>query len=215
MLNFKVLKCFFIIGILIFCFFNKGQVLAKESSEVQKGTLMVKGEALTFEKNAYQLVVRDGNGKILFQWKPENKNTELRGFDYSAKHQRFVLLLEVFDTQKKTYSLICQGPTFKENIQSDVDTPFREAVYFEMEDGSEWVVFLSKASIVSYYSFASKRLLAKERYKVPVLGIAKDKIDGGDCLILKNKEKGNIIRRFKRQFIGAKPYNNPLLPIRE
>ena len=129
------------------------------------------------------------------------------------KNQGYVVLLEVFDVKKKTYSLICQGPSFNENIQTGVQTPFRDAVYFEIEDGSKWVVFLSKVSIVSYYSFAGKRLLAKERYRNPVEGIAKDEIGGENFLILKQTEKGNMTRVYKRQFTGPKPYNNPLFDI--
>jgi hypothetical protein len=156
--------------------------------------------------------VKDQHGDIVFQWKADQPNTVLRGFDYSAKNHDFVVLIEVFDAKRKTYSLICRGPSFTENIQTGSLEPFRDSLYFEMVDGSKWVVFLRKVSIVSYYSFSSKRLLAKERYKTPVLGIAKEEIDGGDFLILKNREKGNKIRRYKRQFAGPKPYSNPLLP---
>ncbi len=207
-------KLFFIISaLMLFMPFN-GQAIGNGIEEMQTGTITVDGSTFNFEKGWHRLVVSDKDGKIVFQWKTEHNHTRLRGFDYSRKNQGFVVILEVFDVKKKTYSLICEGPSFEENVHADVQEPFRDAVYFELEDGSEWIVFLRKVSTVSYYSFASKRLLAIQRYRNPVEGIAKDEIGGENFIILEQSEKGNITRFYKQQFTGLRPYSTPLLPMK-
>lgn len=211
MIKVKLLRYCGIIAILLFIMALNNLILARGIPEIQKGTIMIEGQELRFEKAKNKLVISDLNGKVVFQWMPERKNVALIGFDYSNKNKGFVVLTEIFDPKKKTYSLICIGPNFNENIQTDTDMPFREAVYFEMGDGAKWVVFLTKVSDVSSYSFVCKRLLAWSQYRTPVVGIGKAKIGGENFLIIKKKEKGDIVRLYKRKFTGHKPYNNPLL----
>ncbi len=81
------------------------------------------------------------------------------------------------------------------------------------EAREQWVVFLTNGDILSYYHFAEKRLMAKEKYPTPVLGIGKSVIDGKNYLILKQAGKGKAVRQFKKEFAGSRSVRNPLLPM--
>ena len=217
MIRSKVSKLFFILGILVFFLQGLGLANMTGTPAAKKGTIVKDGHALNFEKSDRHLVVRDRTGETLFRWKAKDGNTSLKDFSYSSKCKDFVVLLELSDPEKKLYSLVCRGPGFEEKVKTGNRSPFGGAVYFEIQNETEerdqWVVFLTNNDILSYYHFAKKRLMAKEKYPTPVLGIEKSVMDGNEYLILNQAGKGNTVRQFKKEFSGPKPARNPLLPM--
>lgn len=208
MIHSKLSKFLCMLGILM--------LLGQGLGQAKQGTIVKNGQVLGVKKSDSRIIVSDETGNPIFQWEAEDHNTSLKDCAYSEQHKNFVLLLEAFDPEKKSYSLVCRGPGFEENVLTDAQAPIGDAAYFEIrtetENTDQWVVFLTKGNIVSYYNFARDRLLAKEQYPTPVLGVDRSFIDGKNYLILK-QGKGNAVRQFKKEFTGSRPARNPLLPM--
>lgn len=190
-----------------------GLAIANDTQELQQGTINVEGKVLNFEKEHHRLVVSDQDGQIVFQWKSEGKDSTLKDFDYNRKMNCFVVLSEIFDSKEKTYSLVCKSKSGVEIVRNHSTTPCVDAVYFELENGQQWIVYTSEDNILTYYKSADKRALGKIRFQNSSLHVSKAIIDAQKFLMLNRYEASGKTLKYKQLFAGENPHRNPILPL--
>ncbi len=217
MKHFKILIILLIVTLILI----PASILAAEQSiddpealGYEKGTIIGGGEIFHFEKTYFWLKIYDAHNHLKFQWDVEDRDTVLKGFDFSETRQGFVIFIETFDPEARVYTLAMQGPSVRVLVTNRSEKASYSPIVIEGKDVAETVVYIEEGATLVTFDPVKRLVLDREAFDKPIFDLGKQKIEGIDHLTFKQLDRG-VVRSFKRRFQRTAPHKHPLVPMEQ
>ena len=183
-----------------------------EALGYKSGEIIGGGERFHYEKTYFWLKIYDSHDQLKFQWDVQDRDTVLKGFNYSESRQGFVIFTESFDPETRAYTLAMQGPSVRVLV---TDRSFKASytpVLVEENSGVETVVYIEEGAKLVTFDPGKKKILDREAFELPIFDLDKKAINGIQHLTFKQLDRG-VARSFQRRFQRSAPNKHPLIPM--
>ncbi len=185
-----------------------------ESLGYERGTIAADGKVFHFEKTYFWLKIYDAHDYLQFQWDVEDRDTVLKGFDYSERRQEFVIFTETFDPEARVYTLAMRGSSLYVLVTDRSEKTSYSPILIEEKNVAETVVYIEEGAKLVSFDPAKKMVLEREAFDKPIFDLGKQKIEGIDHLTFKQLDRG-VVRSFKRRFQRTAPHKHPIVPMKQ
>ena len=202
----------FFLSLSLFQFASPFEFQAEEDVLLWKGQLTIEGQSLHYERTDGWLRVLDENGVNVFAWEVEDRDTIIKGVDYSETRRGFVFFTETFEPESRVYSLVMQGPSSSILVTNRSEKASYSPILIEENDGSETVVYIEEGGTLVTFDPGKRLVLDREAFDKPIFDLGKRKIEGVYHLTFTLYEPG-IACPFMRRFQRISPRKPPLIPL--
>lgn len=202
MKHIKILIILLIVTLLLIpaSLMSAGQAMDEsETLGYKQGEITGGGEAFHYEKTYFWLKIYDAHNQLRFQWNVDDRDTILKGFDFSEKRRGFVIFTETFDPEERVYTLALQGPNSRVLVTDRCDKASYSPILIEETNASEKVVFIEEGATLVTFDPGKKQILSREAFTKPIFDLGKETIDGVPHITFKQLDRG-AIRSLQRRF---------------
>ena len=184
-----------------------------EAIGYKTGEITGGGETFHYEKTYFWLKIYDAHNQLTFHWNVDDRDTILKGFDFSHKRQGFVIFTETFDSEARVYTLAMQGPNNRVLVTDRCDKASYSPILIEETNASEKVVFIEEGATLVTFDPQKRQSLNREAFAKPIFDLGKEIIEGVPHITFKQLDRG-VVRSLQRNLQRTTPRKHSLTQVK-
>ena len=188
------------------------EIQVAEEPLVFRGEFTIDCRTYHFQWTYTQVRVLAEDGTEVFAWEVEDRDTIIKGIDYSRLRREFVIFTETFDPEVGVYSLAMQGESFHVLVTDRFPKASYSPILIEEESGAETIVYIEEGGTLVTFDPTRKTILDRESFDKPIADLGKQTIDGVQHLAITLYHR-RAATPFSRQFQRIVPNKKPLIPL--
>jgi lysophospholipase L1-like esterase len=152
------------------------------------------------------------NGTEAFSWEVEDRDTIIKGVDYSRLRREFVIFTETFDPEARVYSLAMRGESVSVLVTDRSIKPSYSPVVMDEAGEPEVIVYIEEGGTLVTFDPMKRQVIEREYFGKPIVNIGKQAIEGALYLTVTLYHQ-EITYPFKRRFQRTASPKQPHIPL--
>ena len=149
------------------------------------------------------------DGSEIFAWDATDRNTIIKGVDYSRSSLEFIVFTETFDPEARQYSLAMRGDSFCTLVTDRSDKASYSPLLMAEEGEPEVIVYVEEGGTLATFDPTQRIVIDRETFGKPISSLKKRTIAGAQHLIVTLYQQG-ISESFTRRFTRISPRKQSL-----